>query len=37
MIEKLRVKNIKKHIVKRRTIDSWLNYTGYADDDFFIS
>ena len=37
MIEKLRAKKIKKHIAKRRTLDSWLNYSGYADDDFYIS
>ena len=30
-------KKIKKYITKRRTLDSWLNYSGYADDDFYIS
>ena len=30
-------KKIKKYITKRRTLDSWLNYSGYAKDDFYIS
>ena len=34
---KLRAKKIKKYIAKRRTLDSWLNDSGYADDDFYIS
>ena len=36
-IEKLRASKIKKHIAKRRTLDSWLNDSGYADDNFYIS
>ena len=36
--EKPREKSkIKKHIAKGRTLDSRLNYLGYADDDFYIS
>ena len=30
-------KKIKKYITKRSTLDSWLNDSGYADDDFYIS
>ena len=30
-------KKIKKYITKRRTLNSWLNYSGYAKDDFYIS
>ena len=30
-------KKIKKYITKRRTLVSWLNYFGYADDGFYIS
>ena len=29
-------KKIKKYDTKRRTPDSWLYYSGYADDDFYI-
>ena len=35
--KKLRAKKIKKHIAKRRILESWLNYSGYADDNFYIS
>ena len=30
-------KEIKKYITKRGTLDSWLSYLGYAEDDFCIS
>ena len=36
-IGKPRAKKIKKYISKRRTLDLWLNYSGYAEDDFYIS
>ena len=29
-------KKIKKYDTKGRTPDSWLNYSGYAEDDFYI-
>ena len=35
-IEKPREEKIKKYDTKRRTLDSWLYYSGYADDDFYI-
>ena len=35
-IEKPREKKIKKYKTKRRTLDSWLYYSGYAEDDFCI-
>ena len=35
--QNLKRKEIRKYIPKRRTLDSWLNYLGYADDDFCIS
>ena len=35
-IEKPRAKKIKKYITKRRTLDSWLNFLGYSEDDFCI-
>ena len=35
--QNLEQKEIKKYITKRRTLDSWLNYLGYAEDDFYIS
>ena len=35
--QNLKRKEIKKYIPKRRTLDSWLNYLGYAEDDFCIS
>ena len=42
-IKKLKAKKqtkkekIKKHIAKRRTLDSGLNYSNCADDGFYIS
>ena len=30
-------KEIKKYITKRGNLDSWLNYLGYAEDDYCIS
>ena len=36
-IGKPRAKKIKKYITKRKTLDSWLNYFGNAEDDFYIS
>ena len=36
-IGKPRAKKIKKYITKRRTLDWWLNYSGYAEVDFYIS
>ena len=27
---------IKKYDIKERTLDSWLYYSGYAEDDFYI-
>ena len=35
-IEKPREKKIRKYDTKRRTLDSWLYYSGYAVDDFYI-
>ena len=35
-IEKPREKKIKKYDTKRRTLGSWLYYSGYAEDDFCI-
>ena len=35
--DNLEQKKIKKYISKRRTLDLWLNYSGYAEDDFYIS
>ena len=29
-------KKIKKYDIKGRTPDSWLYYSGYAEDDFYI-
>ena len=29
-------KKIKKYNTKRRVLDSWLYYSGYAEDDFYI-
>ena len=29
-------KEIKKYITKRGNLDSWLNYLGYTEDDFYI-
>ena len=34
--KKPRAKKIKKHITKGRTPNSRLNYSGYAEDDFYI-
>ena len=34
-IEKPSEKKIRKYDTKRRTLDSWLYYSGYADDDFY--
>ena len=36
-IEKPRAKKIKKYITKRRTLDSRLDYSSYAEDGFYIS
>ena len=36
-IKKPRAKKMKKYITKRRTLDSWLNYPEYAEDEFYIS
>ena len=35
-IKKPREKKIKKYDTKRRTLDSWLYYSGYAENDFCI-
>ena len=35
-IEKPREKKIKKYDTKRRPLDSWLYYSSYAEDDFYI-
>ena len=35
-IEKPREKKIRKYDTKRRTLDSWLYYSGYVEDDFYI-
>ena len=35
-IGKTQRKKIKKYNTKRRVLDSWLYYSGYADDDFYI-
>ena len=35
-IEKQIEKKIKKYDTKGRTPDSWLYYSGYAEDDFYI-
>ena len=35
--KRTRAKKIKKYITKRSTLDSWLNDSGYADEDFYIS
>ena len=35
-IEKPREKRSKKYDTKRGTLDSWLYYSGYAEDDFCI-
>ena len=36
-LEQKNKKKINKYITKRRTLDSWLNYFGYVEDDFYIS
>ena len=35
-LENLEKKKIKKYDTKRRTLDSWIYYSSYADDDFYI-
>ena len=35
-IEKTYKKEIKKYDTKGRTPDSWLYYSGYAENDFYI-
>ena len=35
-IEKPREKKIRKYDTKRRTLDSWLYYSSYTENDFYI-